>query len=169
MRKHWALALIVVGLVLTAAGFAGAAAASVENSVTFGFTLATHETLTVHYDGDPTDKMVTFADPIPGVTKPGDETVTLTVQSNHGYTLRYLPGAAFTDSSSNTTIPIARMSYHGSKGTAPDGAFSPDGATLDSNHGKTSGETYTYSYSVTLDWLDDPGTYTGTVVYQVTP
>jgi hypothetical protein len=166
MRKHLAGLLVVAGIGFMVLGFSGGAAAdTLTGSVTFSFTLATHQVLTIT-GATP----VTFGTVDPSAAANGSNSITANVKSNRTYNFGYQAGAKFTEvAPGSNEIPISRMSWALSGGGS--GAFSGSATTLVTNQDKTTGagDDYVYTYTLTADWADVPGAYEGSVTYVVSP
>jgi hypothetical protein len=166
MRKYLVGLLIVTGLCLTVVGFSGGVAAdTLTGTVTFSFTLATHQVLTITGVTP-----VTFGTVDPGVATPGSNSITVNVRSNKTYNLGYQAGAKFTEVAPGINeIPISRMGW--ALGGGGSGAFTNVATTLVTNHAKTTGvgDDFVYTYTLTADWADVPGSYEGSVTYVVSP
>lgn len=165
MRKHLASLLVVAGLGLMTLGFSSGAAADTTGEVTFGFTLASHQVLTIT-GATP----VTFGTVYPDTAAAGSNSITVKVKSNKTYNLGYEAGAKFTEvAPGSNEIPISRLEWTLSGGGSA--AFSDEATILVTNHAKTTGlgDDYVYTYTLTADWVDVPGEYEGSVTYVVSP
>jgi len=167
VRKSFAGLMLVVGLILAAVGFSAGAGAATTGSVSFTFTLLTHQELTIAYSSG---SAVSFGNVDPEVPTVAANYVTINVKSNKPYDLRYNAPGDFT--SGTSTIPITRMDW-GTAGTGPWTAFTSSQTTVVTNHAKSTGlgDNFNYYYRLTCQYEDDPtgGAYTGTVEYEVIP
>jgi len=155
--KSFAIVLVVAGLALAFYGFSGSVSAAAGN-VGVTFTILSTQTLTIA--GTP----VAFNDVTPAsATSP--KTVEVTVKSNVAYKLTYTAPTSF---DGTTSVPIGRLTYDDTpfeSGTP----FLSGLNTLVPNHAKTTGTgvTHSYDYVLTVLFDDDPGLYTGTIIYTV--
>jgi len=151
--KSLAVILVVAGLALAFYGFSGNVSAA---NVNVTFTILATQTLTI--SGTP----VAFS----GVTldvPTAAQTVAVTVKSNVAYNLTYTAPANFTDGSK--VVPIERLTYNNTP-------FVTGPVTLQTAHPRTTGPgvTHSYDYVLTVAFDDaDPGSYTGTITYTVSP
>jgi len=151
--KSLAVVLVVAGLALAFYGFSGNVSAA---NVNVTFTILSTQTLTI--SGTP----VAFS----GVTldvPTAAQTVVVTVKSNVAYNLTYTAPANFTDGSQ--VVPIGRLTYNGTP-------FVTGPVTLETAHARTTGTGVPHSYAYVLTVLfddADPGSYTGTITYTVSP
>jgi len=156
VRKSLGAGLALLGLALVVSGLGQAAAAATTGTVTVTFTILSHQVLTI--TGDPLT--VSFGDLVPDVAS-SPASVQVKVKSNVRYDLSYT-ATDFTDGGSNT-VPIGRLTYNGTP-------FSNSGVLEDGKPRTTgTGDTYNYSYVLTVSWDDEPASYSGTVTYAVTP
>jgi hypothetical protein len=156
--KRLAVVLVVAGLALAFYGFSGSVSAATTGNAIVTFTIPTHQTLTI------TGAPVNFSSVTLDVPTAA-QTVVVTVKSNVPYTLTYTAPDEFTSGSTSTVVPIGRLTYGGT-------SFESGTKTLVTAPARTTGagDIYNYSYVLTVLFDDaDPGSFTGTVIYTVSP